>query len=170
MTTATFTFPTYRLAKILRQPGGKSVAAALKDAEEGVAGLVEPCLAAIDVAMKAIDGHLASMTAGSTAAAADRLYKEANGIIGLASAAGLPEMDRAAYSLCDLLDRMQAAGRWDRSAIVVHVQALYLLRQPSALGSDGSVRLVLLGLKKVREKLFLAEDVKASNTDPAPGR
>lgn len=154
MTTATFTFPAYKLAKVLRRPGGKTVAAALSEAEEGLAGLKGPCLEAIDKMMAAMNGHLADLCGPNRMQASKQLYNDVNGVIGLATAAGFPEMDRAAYSLCDLLDRMQETRNWDIDAVRVHVQALHLLRQPAALEGGASVRQILLGLKQVREKVL----------------
>lgn len=154
MTSATFTFPVYRLAKILRRPGGKTIAAALGEAEEGLAGLQVPCLEAIDKALASMSVGLETLNKDKRADASLALYKEVNAVIGLATAAGYPEMDRAAYSLCDLLDRMQESNCLDIEAIRVHVQALHLLRQPEALGGEASVRRILLGLKQVRDKVI----------------
>ncbi len=39
------------------------------------------------------------------------LYLEVNAIVGMAATAHLPGMDRAAFSLCDLLDRMGTPRR-----------------------------------------------------------
>lgn len=168
MSKAIFTVPNYRLSKLLRQSGGKSVAAAVKDASDGVASLAQDCLKSIDELLVEIDRGLKAFAgAPDKAAAANALYKLTNQLIGLAGAARLDEMDRAAYSLCDLLDRMSRARRWDVDAVAVHVQALHLLRNPNALGSVQSLAAVLVGLKKVRDKVLAgADEVAAPSASP----
>jgi chemotaxis protein histidine kinase CheA len=169
MSSATFTLPNYRLSKILRQPGGKTVAAAVKDAEEGVAALAEACLESIDEGLLEVDRYRkAFIESQNKAPAATALYDATNGIIGLAGAAGLDEMDHAAFSLCDLLDRMTRAGRWDADAVVVHVQALHLLRHPDVLGGAASVQMIVDGLKKVRDKVLAGVEEPGSEPENPP--
>ncbi len=156
MSTATITFPTIRLAKLLRQPGGKSVAKALRDAEDAVAALAPPCLSAIDEAMASVERLVAEITPETEAETFKRLYSETNSIIGLASTAGLPEFDSAAYSLCDILDCMLRTRRMDHAVVIVHVRAMHLLRHPDAQGSKAAMRQILLGLNQVREKVIAA--------------
>ncbi len=154
MSSVTITFPKSRLAKLLRQPGGKSVSAALADAEAALDLLAIPCAEALDVSLGAIDRLLAEFAAAPGAPTANALYLDVKAIIGVATTARLPDMDHAAFSLCELLDWMNNAGKWDVGAVVVHVQALHYLRQPAALAADTSVRAVLMGLKRVREKII----------------
>ncbi len=153
MSPVIFTFPTNKLGKLLRRPGGKSVAEALHDAAEGVATLVPPCLVAVDEALASIERIFAEINPDQEAATFRRLYDETNTIIGLAATAGLPEFDRAAYSLCDVLDYMLRTRRMDRAVVLVHIRTLHLLRHPEALGSNAALREVLAGLEKVRDKV-----------------
>ncbi len=154
MNPVTLTFPANRLAKLLRQPGGKSVAKALRDAEAGVATLAAPCLSEIDKVLATVEHLIAEVDLHTEAALFEQLYDQTNSIIGLATAAGLPEFDRAAYSLCDVLDRMLRTRRMESAVVRVHIRAMHLLRHPDALGSQAAVRQILLGLKQVREKVI----------------
>jgi len=155
MSSVTFSFPQHRLGKIIRQPGGKSVADAVRDAAAGIETLRPPCLETIDEILTLVDQRMNEFLAtADKIVPGRRLYAAVNSIIGLAGAVGLDEVDRAAFSLCDLLDQMARMGRWDVAAVAVHVQALHLLRSPAALGSDASVRAILTGLKQVRDKVL----------------
>jgi len=154
VSSVTLTFPINKLAKLLRQPGGKSVASALRDAEQNVVRLAPSCLAEIDAVLAAVDQLVIEIPPEEEAATFKRVYDQTNAIIGLATAAGLPDFDSAAYSLCDVLDRMLRTGRMDRAVVTVHVRSMQLLRHPDALGSKASVREVLLGLKQVRKKVI----------------
>lgn len=161
MTAVKMIFPKYKLAKLLRQPGGKTMAQAVEDAEKGLLTLAVPCRETLDRALTAVDQHLAAFLSAPSKATGNALYREVNDIIGVAATVGLNDFDQAAYSLCDLLDRMQEADRWDRDAIRVHVQSLHLLRQPEAL-QDQSLKAVLEGLARVREKFMAVADKPAA--------
>lgn len=141
-------FPKQRLARLLRMPGGKSVAAALQDADAA--------LAALDEGLAEIARLLPltrSLADGEAREARTRIYHEANAMVGVAHVAGLPHLDRAAYGLCELADGLMAQGRWDADAVAVHVQALHLLRQ----AQFGDAMTVLDGLEKVRVKTLAAD-------------
>ena len=162
MSGATYHFPQYRLAKLLRQPGGKAISDALADAQAGLESIKGGCLDSIDGSLASIDALWTSLPTAPDSAGLMTLYAEVNVVIGVASAAGLTEMDRAAYSLCDLLDHMASTGRCDRESIGVHIRALHLLRHPEQLGKGDAVQLVLLGLRRVRDK-YAAADARAAD-------
>lgn len=159
MSRAIFTAPNYRLSKLLKKPGGKSIAAAIEAAAENVSTLKVPCLEHVDEALVEIDAHLrAFIEMEDKSAPAKALYDCVNAMIGLAGAVGLREVDRASFSLCDLLDRMMRTQRWEIEPIAVHVQSLHLLRQPAIIESAASVRAVMSGLQKVHDKVLSGRD------------
>jgi len=162
VTPASFSFPTYRLSKLLRQPGGKTVAKAVRDAEENIAALAGRCLEDIDKVLVSVEALIAEIDPRGDAARFKRIYEAINGLIGLGSAAGLKDFDHAAYSLCDVLDRMLRSGRLDTAVVIVHVRAMHLLRRPEALASASAARDVLSGLKLVRDKVI-------ASSRPEPG-
>jgi hypothetical protein len=164
MTSATFNFPKNRLNKLLKQSGGKSVAEAVRDASAAVEQLKPPCLETIDESLAVVDQRMKTFVAATDKAGpARQIYEAVNGVIGLAGAVGLAELDQAAYSLCDLLDQMARIGRWDVAAVAVHVQSIHLLRSPATLGSQASVRAILMGLKQVREKVLAPDTGEGAN-------
>jgi hypothetical protein len=153
--------PKMKLAKMLREPGGKTVAEAVKDANAGLESLSVQCLDEVDAFIGRIEATFAALPADFDAEALHGLYLAANGLIGLPGIVGLSELETAAYSLADLTDRMIAAGRFEREAVRVHVQALRLLRRPDALGVAGLGE-VLAGLAQVRDKFRTIEDQATS--------
>ncbi|HYE44494.1 MAG TPA: hypothetical protein VEA44_01845 [Caulobacter sp.] len=154
--------PKMRLAKLLREPGGKTIAEAVNDARAGLDTLGAECLREVDDCLCRIETTFEALPPSFDADALRNLYRVVNSLVGLPGVAGLAEMERATYSLADLLDRMVTAGAFEREAARVHVQALRLLRSPDALGAK-AVSEVLQGLGKVREKYKAAETEAAGN-------
>ena len=62
---------------------------------------------------------------------------------------GLNQLVEAAFSLCELADRMRASEKWSAPAIEVHLAALRLFRTP-APAAEGAA--VLQGLHKVTDR------------------
>ena len=154
--------PKMKLAKLLREPGGKTVAEAVKDASAGLEALSAECLDEVDAFIVRIEAAFAALPADFDAEALRGLYLAVNGLIGLPGIVGLSELETAAYSLADLTDRMIAAGRFEREPVRVHVQALRLLRRPDLL-SVAALGEVLAGLAQVRDK-FRAIEAQAAAT------
>lgn len=147
-----FHTPRFRLSEQLREAGGKTVADAVQDAGAGLESIAAACLAALDKALVELERDIAALPAKFDETAMGALYHKVNDMIGVAGAAGLPDMDRAAYSLCDLIDSMRVGQRVGADAISVHLQALQLLRRPDALGGEAAVKQILGGLSRVRQK------------------
>ena len=149
MSRVRFVKPQYKLSQQIDEPGGRTVQVAIQSAEEGVGTLKAACVAAVDKQLGELDQAFAVLPDTFDDAAMGKLYHCSTSLIGICSAADLKEMDKAAYSLCDLLDRMTASRRMERGAIAVHVQALHLLRRPPA---SLQLKEVLQGLARVRQK------------------
>ncbi len=145
-------FPKYALAKQLRQPGGKAVAEALIDANAALAALRPACLEHIDRTLRRMEKAFESLDGDESGRALGLIYEAANDLVGPAATARLVAMDRAAYSLCDLADRMATSGAVDTQALRVHLNALQVFRSLEATGEAFDPVPVLLGLRKVRDK------------------
>ena len=148
----TYHFPKYRLAGLLRQPGGKFVAEALRDAEAAVVTLRDRCLAYVDDTLAQMTAAQAELVRGSDALALRTIYDASNSLVGVAAAGGLVALDRAAYSLCDMTDRMIQRGTIDTEVIKLHVDALRLFRGMETSPVQVDVRSVLEGLRQVRDR------------------
>jgi hypothetical protein len=154
---AIFRKPVHRLTKLLRRPGGKTVAEAVCDAESGLRSIAGDCLAAVDRDLAALAEQAAMLGDPPDRETLGRIYEIALRLVGPASVAGLQKMDRAAYGLCDLVDRMMTSGHAALEPVQVHLQALALLRQQNgALPADAADSIVA-GLMKVREKYALRD-------------
>jgi len=118
------------LSALVAKPGGIRVGAALEKADQNLAAIREDCLAGFDQQL----AELVSLNQPGQPAPSDEArretYRVANEMYGLAGVFGLVEFGQAAYSLCELVDRLGALGRWHQPAVDVHVAALMLLRRP----------------------------------------
>ena len=134
-----------RLSKLIKLPGGKRIEEAIAAADENLEAIRPPCL-------EALDEHIARIVALSNGApspaAFDDIYEQSNHIVGLGGVFGLGDLSRAAYSLCDLVDRARDHGGPDRQALLVHVNSLKLLRLGDAVPAEER-RKVLDGLTAV---------------------
>jgi hypothetical protein len=115
------------LSKLVNASGGKTVQAALRDADRGMAGLRDEGLAILDEALMALEGAVAAATDGPDWL--DRVYSAAGAVIDVCPP-DLMSLHSAAWSLCELCDLQRRAGRCETRSILVHLSSLKLLRQP----------------------------------------
>jgi hypothetical protein len=142
-----FVFPKPRLAKLLQQPGGVPVAEALERAQNNLEDLKPTCLAELQALLELTEARFEAMSAEFDRPAMDELYAIAVRGIGGGEVCGMPGVDQALTSFCDLLDRLRTSQRYDRAAIGVHVQAWRLLLAPEQ--TLEASRVVVEGLRKV---------------------
>ena len=140
-----------RLAKVVRLPGGKTVAEALKSADKRIESARETCLATLDAKIGRLATY-AEQGPSDPVAALDGLYRTADEIFGVAGAFGLRALGDAAYGLCDLAGRFQVEGPVSWQAIAVHVNGIRLL----STGALPDPEVVLSGLREVRAR-FIAQ-------------
>lgn len=131
-----------RLAKQLAQPGGRTIADAVRLAERGVEGHRESGMRA----MAAILGQLEQACRAREAASGQSIYDLAAGLLDMAGFFDTGPFYGAAYSLCDLADAMLASGTWDWPPVEVHVRALRLILTDGCVDGEASTA-VLAGLK-----------------------
>ncbi|WP_374469879.1 hypothetical protein [Phenylobacterium sp.] len=136
-----------RLAKTVVKKGGLSAEQAIAAAEERVEEVRQPTLDDIDRAMAEILA-LGEGLREPEPRALQRMYVEANRIVAVAGVFGLGQLGEAAYSLCELISRFQAGGRYSRPMIEVHLDGLKLLRQPESHAEAHRAQ-VLTGLRQV---------------------
>lgn len=142
-----FVFPKNRLAKLLRAAGGKPVAEALEDATANLQAIEGEAQAELQSMLAEVETRYAVLGDAYDGAKLDDLYQIANRAIGVAGICGRAAVDVALVSLCQLLDYLKTAGRWDNASVGVHVQALRLLL--GADPNDQQVAAILDGLKRV---------------------
>lgn len=147
MSSVRFVFPKVRLAEILKTPGGLTVADALERAQANLDTLKPSCLAELAALLEFGEAALDRLDETFDEGGLADLYAIAVRGIGAGAVCGLPAIDEALTSLCDLIDHLQTTGQYDRAALGVHVQSWRLLMNPD-LPLDAA-RPMLDGLRKV---------------------
>jgi hypothetical protein len=147
-----------RLSKIIKQPGGTTVRGALKDAKRNLEQIRRECIAEIDVKLGLIQKALGPTDARPEDAELDALYRLSNDIVGMAGVFDMAELGEAAFSLCELLDRLKTADQWDRPAVEVHLSALTLLRRATPGAPENQD--VLNGLRKLAARVDARKELR----------
>lgn len=80
------------------------------------------------------------------------LYASANRIVAVAGIFDLTELGEASYSLCELITRMTDGGVWRREMVMVHSEAMQILRHAAAQPEAARTALKT-GLRKVLEQI-----------------
>ena len=145
-----FIRPENVLGKALRATGGLKVSQALAAATENLIELEAPAIAELQATLSQTEAQFAAYGSAFDDGKLDKLYLVANQAIGLAALCGLPAVDEAVVSLCDLLDKLKVRKRWDPEAVGVHIHALRALL--TANPGDAQVRAILAGLRQVSAK------------------
>ena len=123
--------PTNRLASMIRLPGGKTVGHAIEAAQAAIEHYRPEVVSDIDAAIVELE-RLSTRPVPSPTDR-DSVYAISSSVLEHAGLFDLEDVGRAAYSLCELVDRMQERGVWDAKAVVVHVGSMRLLRE---MGQD----------------------------------
>jgi hypothetical protein len=134
-----------RLAGLLAGPDGRPARAMLAQAD----AVVEALRPAFDRELAARIAALEQLAAASAPMRAE-IYDNASAIIDTAGLFGFDAVGEAAYALCDLVDALNEQGRWDASAVQVHVETLRLLRN---LDTPAERDRLLAGLRAVFDKV-----------------
>lgn len=129
MTEAKIIPRTTRLSKLIRQPGGTTAGGAVKDARRNLETIRRECIAEIDGTLGLIQQKFGQAVERPNDADLDEFYRSSNEIVGIAGVFDLTELGEAAFSLCELLDRMRMADQWDWPAVQVHLAGLRVLRR-----------------------------------------
>ena len=126
--------------------GGISVDVAMKRAELQMDSHRAQAMAALASSVQALEAAVRAGGAGRP----DLIYTLSVDVLDVA---GLyhPTLCRAANSLCDLTQRLEAAARWDWPSVGVHVSAMRLMLDRTGEG-DPALQAVLQGLAAVVAK------------------
>jgi hypothetical protein len=143
-------FPPNRLADKLQKASPRTTQECLQKAGENLQQITGACANHAHEALSVLEAGLAAWPGEPDNAYLESLYQMSMRIVGVASVAGLPDLDRAAKSLCDVVDGLIAKSLWERDPIEVHVAAMRLLKEPAALG--GGAGAVVDGLLQVRKR------------------
>ena len=143
-------FPANRLADTVSRARPLSVEECLKQADENLRHIQGACADHVDRTLELLETRLREWPATRDVAYLDSLYQLGLRLIGAATTAGLPDLDRGAASLCGVLEGMAGGQGWEREPIDIHVYALRLLRRPAGLGPG--ISHLLQGLAKVSAK------------------
>ncbi|MCR5877638.1 chemotaxis protein CheE [Phenylobacterium sp. J367] len=135
------------LAKTVVTKGGLSAEDAIAAAEARVEEVRQPTLEDLDRGLAEI-AALRERLGDGDAAALQSMYQEANRIVAVGGVFGLGQLGEAAYSLCELISRFQAGGRFSRAMVDVHLDGLKLLRTPDEHDETHRDQ-VLSGLRQV---------------------
>lgn len=143
-------FPANRLAQAVSAVKPLSVEECLKQADENLRHIAGACADHVDRTLEMIETKLREWPSHHDVAYLETLYQLSLRLIGAATTAGLPDLDRAAASFCKVLEGLAANSGWDRDPVQIHVSALRLLRRPAALGQG--VQDLIAGLAKMQTK------------------
>lgn len=139
---------TTSLAAQMRQPGGRTVGAAVSAAGAALEERREAAMADIGEVLEQLQAVVARRGAGD----AEQIYDRAAALLDVAGFFDTGPLYDAAYSLCDLSERMQAASAWRWPAVEVHLQALALILA-AGCRHDAASDALLTGLRAVVERV-----------------
>jgi hypothetical protein len=158
--------PNFRLAHLLRRPGGITIEEALNRSTERLGAIRERCVAGLDAKIDV----LAALFAGKTGVSRAEVFSLASEIFSISALFEVNDVAHASGCLCDLLifngesgdgaldllgAQTTSAKFWN--AVLVHIDALRRLRQPQNGGdSDGRADIVS-GLRQVARLFIPAE-------------
>ena len=139
-----------RLSKLVQEPGGLRVCDAIDQAQHNLESVRDECMHTVDERLAEIEALHAAAPKEPDEDAVERIYRAANDIHALAGVFGLAELGKAAFSLCELVDRLRVAHKWDGASVEVHLFALRLLRHPDEHADRAAI---LDGLLKVTNRV-----------------
>lgn len=156
MTAIKYSAPENRLASALSSARPLLAQRAIERATENLAHLGDECAAYVDQLLGSLRDIFELYKVDQRPEALSDMYQLSLRFIGSASLAGCDDLEKAAKSLCDVIDGMMERGQTDPEPIRVHVDALRMLRHPAALG-DAAADL-LMGLQRVRARFAIVPD------------
>jgi hypothetical protein len=144
--------PQNRLGKVVWQPGGKTIAQALDDAQANLDELRGASLDLLRVKLEEIQALGQRAETNPKAADVEALYALSGEVLDIAGLFGLPELGQAAFSLCELLDRLKSKNAWNWPAVQVHLHGLLILADREKTPPEGRAS-VVEGLRQVCQRV-----------------
>jgi len=149
MSSVRFVVPKLRLTQLLKEPGGMAVADAVVQAGENLVTLRPTCRTELAALLEQAEAR-AKAGCETDRELIDLMYEYAVRAIGAGEICGVPAVDPALISFCDLLDHMKTHARFDREAIDVYLRSWRLLMNPELPEAGGQA--VLVGLRQVTDR------------------
>jgi hypothetical protein len=143
-------FPDNRLAKALSAAPPRTVAQCLAAADTNVASIAGSCRDQVMDAIGQLESLMKAWPAEPDEGFLMNVYTAGLKIVGVATAGGLPLVDRAIGSLLDVVDGQLTHSSPVKEPIEVHVATAKMLAQ-TGMGEAPAEQL-LAGLAKVRDK------------------
>lgn len=150
MSTVIVRRPVNRLAKLIRTPGGPTVAQAIADVDERLGAIREPALAELLSLMAAVQALARVFGPAPADQEILAVYNLCNEMLAIAQVAGYPQLGQAALSLCELLDGSMTRKVWSPSAVRVHLDGLLLLADPAQDAEQSEA--IVAGLRQVVQR------------------
>ena len=144
--------PENRLGKVVFMPGGKTIAQALDDAQANLDEMRGESLELLRGKLEEIQALGAKNETNPKAADLETLYALSGEVLDIAGLFGLPELGQAAFSLCELLDRLKSKKVWNWPAVQVHLHGLLILADPGKTPPEGRAS-VVEGLRQVCQRV-----------------
>ena len=144
--------PENRLAKVIWIPGGKTIAQALDDAQANLDGIRKESLGVLRAKLEEIQALGRKSEMAPDEDAIQGLYNTSSDVLDIAGLFGLPELGHAAFSLCELLDRLRSRKTWNWPAVQVHLHGLLVLADPDKTPPEGR-QTVVDGLRQVCQRV-----------------
>ena len=143
-----------QLAKVVREPGGRTAAQHVKAAEVRIEGVRDVSLASLVEKAEQMAAIAAAGRTGANPKAFDGIYDLSNAIFGIAGTFGLKGLAEAAFSLCDLADGFRSGEAANWPAIDVHVDGIRLLATLGDKAGAAGAESILDGLRRVRARVL----------------
>lgn len=144
--------PENRLSKVIWVPGGKTIAKALEDAQSNLDEIRDDEMASLRAKLEAIQAIGRKGDAAPSSQDVQSLYALSGEVLDSAGLFGLPELGHAAFSLCELLDRLAARKAWNWPAVQVHLHGLRVLADPDKTPPEAR-QSVVDGLRQVCQRV-----------------
>ncbi|MEI9890121.1 MAG: hypothetical protein WDN45_05405 [Caulobacteraceae bacterium] len=144
--------PENRLAKVIWVPGGKTIAQALDDAQSNLDEIRQESLGVLRAKLEQLQALGQKSAAAPAEADIEALYTLSSDVLDSAGLFGLPELGHAAFSLCELLDRLKSRKSWNWPAVQVHLHGLLVLADPDKTPPEDR-QTVVEGLRQVCQRV-----------------
>ena len=126
------------LQRQMARPGGRLIVEAESRANQALEGQRDHVFDLLATNIDAIDALCVSRPDD----ASTQIYAFASAMVDMAGYLDVPTFFEAAFSLCEIADRMKSAGSWSWPSVEVHVRALRLTLAAQGQTSADSERLL----------------------------
>jgi hypothetical protein len=144
------TYTKNRLRDALDSAPPMMAATAVKQAEALLGEMQQECVARLDVLLAAFPAGL-SGDDDARRVQVREVYETSRRMIGVATVAGIPEMDIAAQSLCEVADALLVRQKSDWEPLRVHISTMHLLRRSDI--PEAAKGQLLVALESLRAKI-----------------